>query len=87
MYGCFVDASILENRGLVIICKDGNNFNIRASNLMSVSLSERQQRTIKRKRFRSPLLDIPEEARIRQRQALAKKHSKQVSQYTREGKK
>lgn len=76
----------MNDRSIVIICKDGNNFNIRPSNLKKVSVGEKQQRIVKRKRFRSPFLSLTPAARKKIQKARVKKLSKAVAQYSRAGK-
>lgn len=87
VYHCFVRPFDLGNHAIVILCKDGDNFNIRPSNLKMASRKEKQERVIQRKRFRSPLLDLTEEAKKRRTKAVVKRVSKTVTQYTRQGKK
>jgi NUMOD4 motif/NUMOD1 domain len=86
VYHCFVKSFDIDNDNLVVICRDTDNFNIQPSNLRLVTKQERVQRTIERKRFRSPLLDMTEEQRIEQRRGITEKLSKEVSQYSMTGK-
>lgn len=72
---------------MVIICKDGDNFNIRPSNLRKVTLSQKQKRTVERERFQSPYSTLTEKLKKKQRAAIVNSASKPVTQYTKEGKK
>ena len=87
VYNCFVNPFDMENQDHVIICQDTDNFNIHPSNLRLVTKSQKQRRTIDRKRFRSPLLDMSETDRLKQREEIIKKQRKQVTQYSKSGKK
>lgn len=87
VYYCFVEQFDYDDSTIVIICRDGDNFNIKPSNLRKVSLSEKQQRTVVRKRFRSPYSNLTERLKKKQRRAIINAVSKKVTQYTREGKK
>lgn len=87
VYYCFVKPFDLEDHNKVIICKDTDNFNICPSNLLLVTTSQKQQRTVERKRFKSPLLEMTEQDHLERLNALIKKTSKQVSQYSLKGKK
>lgn len=87
VYFCFIGHFDLEDQELVVICKDTNNFNICPSNLLLVTRSHKQQRTIARKRFSSPFLAFTDEDRQKQRKAILQTLSKQVTQYNLKGKK
>jgi hypothetical protein len=87
VYFKFVGKFAYSNSRAVIICKDGDNFNIRPSNLRRVSLSQKQRRTVERERFRSPYSTLSEELRKKQRAAIVKSVSKPVTQYNTAGKK
>lgn len=87
VYYLFVEEFDYEDSSIVIICKDGNNFNIRPSNLRKMSLSQKQKRTVERKRFRSPYSNLSEKLKKKQRMAIINSVSKRVTQYTKEGKK
>jgi hypothetical protein len=87
VYYCFVTPFKLEDHHVVVLCKDSNNFNIKPSNLAIATISEKQQRTIKKKRFRSPFFDLSEKVREKQRKAIIKSKSKRISQYGLNGKK
>jgi len=63
VYHCFVEQFNYEDSRIVIICKDGNNFNIRPANLRKVTNSQKQQRTVARKRFRSPYSNLSDKLR------------------------
>jgi len=87
VYYCFVEQFKYEDSRRVIICKDGDNFNIRLSNLQRVTISQKQQRTVERKRFRSPYSNLSDKLRRKQRFAIIRAVSKQVTQFTKDGKK
>ena len=87
VYYCFVEHFDLEDQDIVIICKDTDNFNIRPSNLEMATKVQKQQRTISRKRFKSPFLNMTEQDRLKQRKAILETVSKQVSQYSLNGRK
>jgi hypothetical protein len=89
VYYCFVRRFNMEDPNRVILCKDKDNFNVQPGNLILATLSEKQTRTVKDGRFRSPFTDLhlSETFRKKQRAAIAKKVSKQVTQYTRKGRK
>lgn len=87
VYYCFIEPFDLEDQDVVIICKDADNFNIQPSNLGMATKSQKQQRTIARKRFKSPFLAMTEQDRRKQRKAILKSVSKQVSQYSMKGRK
>jgi hypothetical protein len=87
VYDCFVKHFNTNDRDLYVICVDTDNFNIRPSNLKLVSLSERALRSIQRGRFRSSFLDLPEGFLASHHKKTGERTSKQVTQYTRGGKK
>lgn len=62
MYYCFVQPFDLEDHTKVILCRDGDNLNIRPGNLVLASLEQKQQRIAERGRRRSPLLDRDDQA-------------------------
>ena len=85
VYYSFVEQFDLADHTIAIICKDENNFNIRPANLKKVSAGEKKQRSITRKRFRSPFLDLTPASRKKIRKAIVKTVSKRVSQYSSDG--
>jgi len=87
VYCYFVEQFNYEDSRIVIICKDGDNFNIRPSNLRKVTISQKQQRIVERNRFQSPYSTLSDNLRRKQRTAIIRAVSKQVTQYTRNGKK
>jgi hypothetical protein len=87
VYYLFVGQFDYEDSSIVIICKDGNNFNIKPSNLRKISISQKQKRTVERKRFRSPYSTLSEKLKKKKRAAIINSVSKPVTQYTKEGKK
>lgn len=87
LYYCFIEHFNYEDSDRVIICKDGDNFNLRPSNLRKVTISQKQQRTVERKRFRSPYSTLSEKLKKKQRAAIINSVSKPVTQYTKESKK
>ncbi len=84
---CFVGHFDTDDHGLLVLCKDLNNFNIRPSNLQLATVSEKQRLIIKRERFRSRFLDYSKEFRAAQSKRRGERISKQVTQYTLQGKK
>ena len=87
VYYCFVEQFDYENSDIVIICKDGNNFNIKPSNLKKVTISQRQKRTVQRKRFRIPYTTLSKTLIKKRQAAIVNSVSKKVTQYSKEGKK
>ncbi len=87
VYHCFIRSIDLNNFKTVILTKDGDNFNIRPSNLIAASLTQKHRRIFQRKRAISNFLNLPEATRQRQRQAITKKISRQITQYSLAGKK
>lgn len=87
VYHCFIEPFDLEDQDIVIICRNGDNFHIHPSNLEMATKSQKQQRMVARKRFKSPFLDMTEQDRIEQRKAILKTVSKQVTQYSMTGRK
>jgi hypothetical protein len=87
VYYCFVGHFNTDDHSLLVICKDTNNFNIRPSNLQLVSMSEKQQRTNQRGRYRSHFLNASEDFWIMMGNKARDRVSKKVTQYTPEGKK
>jgi hypothetical protein len=75
----------MSDTNVLILTKDTDNFNITPSNLIASSIQDKQQRIIKRKRFRSPLLDLPNEFLTQVREKITGVVSKQVTQYTLSG--
>lgn len=86
VYYCFVQNFDLENKDLVVLCKDTNNFNIVPENLVLVNRFERSKRMLERNRFRSPFHDMPQELRSRNLKLINEKNQKTVSQYDQSGK-
>lgn len=87
VYYCFVQRFDLADHAIQIVSKNGDNFYIRPGNLRAVTPSEKQQRMVARSRFRSPLLDLPQEIREKIRQKRIRNLQKEVSQYSLAGKK
>lgn len=87
VYYSFVERFNYADSNIVIICRDGDNFNIQASNLVKVTRSQKQQRITERKRFLSPFANLSPPLRKKQRQAILRSISKEVSQYDTHGKK
>ena len=87
VYYCFVQRFDLTDYDIQVVSKNGDNFDIHPSNLRAVTRSQKQQRIIARNRFRSPLLDMPEEIREKTRQKNIRSLQKEVSQYSLTGKK
>lgn len=87
VYHCFVEPFDLDDSNKVILAKDCDNFNITPSNLIATTLGQKQTRIFERDRSRSPLLDFSEDFRKKIRQKIISSTSKQVTQYTKTGRK
>ncbi|HEY4197942.1 MAG TPA: NUMOD1 domain-containing DNA-binding protein [Mucilaginibacter sp.] len=87
VYYCFVEKFNMDDGRLVVLCKDGNNFNLQPANLVLSSHGEKQQRMIKRGRFRAAALDYSKELRAIIVEKTVVKTSKRVSQYDMDGRK
>jgi hypothetical protein len=87
VYCCFVAPFDLEDRHIVILCKDGNGLNITPKNLTRATLSDKAKRIVARGRMESPFKHLSKEHTIKQRAAIAKSVSKTVTQYTLQGRK
>lgn len=81
VYCCFVKPIDLRDAGVVIFYKDGDSFNIVPSNLRLATISEKQKRIKELRRSPSPLHKMTPEERKKRQLLIAKKLSKQVSQY------
>jgi len=82
VYCCFVRRFDLADHTTVIQFKDGNNFNIRPSNLKKAMLSEKQQNIFIRERAISPLTQLSTAKRQEIRRKIIKTKSKRITQYT-----
>ena len=87
VYHCFVEPFNLDDEKIVIICKDTDGVNVKPNNLMKATLSDRANRTVARGRMESTFKNLSKEHKEKQRAAIIKKVSKQVSQYSLKGKK
>lgn len=87
VYHCFVQSFEIDNRNSVIIYRDDDSFNIKPSNLITVSLREKQKRISTRKRGVSPFTKLSKKFRSEIRKKIVRSVSKQVSQYSLEGRK
>ncbi len=85
VYHCFKKPMKIDDDSIVILTRDGNGLNIKPSNLKLASLSEKQKRIFDLSR-REPLV-VEEEARKRAIAKLILTKSKQVTQYSMQGKK
>lgn len=85
VYQCFKKPIKLEDESVVILTKDGNGLNIKPSNLIMASLSEKQQRIFDLNR-REPLV-VDKDARKRGIAKSQLTNNKQVTQYNIQGKK
>jgi hypothetical protein len=86
VYYCFVRPFDLADDAIMIVSVDGDNFNIHPENLRAVNRSQRQQRIVDRKRFRSPLLDLTKADKAEIQKKVIRTKQKQVSQYSLNGK-
>lgn len=87
VYNCFVAPFNLDDKKIVIFCKDGDGLNIFQKNLIKSTPSDRSQRIVARGRMVSPLNTLSDEFKEKQRTAIVKSISKSVSQYSLKGKK
>lgn len=85
VYHCFKRPIELHDESLVIIAKDGNGRNIKASNLVQASHSQKQQRIYDLNRKEPIVLDEETRKHVIAQAKLA--NSKQVTQYNLQGKK
>ena len=87
VYYCFVESIDLEDHRIIIYCKDGNNFNIRPSNLQKQTIEDKQRRIVRSGRTQSPFLTLDKSFLQKIREANFKKAMKRITQYSMEGKK
>lgn len=85
VYHCFKEPIVPGEDLMVILAKDGNSLNITPSNLVKASISEKQRRMVNLNR-KEPFF-IDEETRKRAIAKLRQTNSKQVTQYSMQGKK
>ncbi len=85
VYYCFIEPFDLDDKQIVILCLNIDNFDIQASNLMLSSCNQKQQRAVDRKRFRSSLFDLSDEERATIRKSIIKTRSRLVTQFTLQG--
>jgi len=85
VYQCFKKPIKIEDESVVILTKDGNGLNIKPSNLIMASLSEKQQRIFELNR-REPLV-VDKDSRKRGIAKSQLTNNKQVTQYNIQGKK
>ncbi|HPN59862.1 MAG TPA: NUMOD1 domain-containing DNA-binding protein [Chitinophagaceae bacterium] len=85
VYHCFKSPIKLKDESIVILTKDRNGQNIRVSNLVKASLSQKQKRISDLNR-RTPLV-VDKEARIRGIAQAKLTNNKRVTQYNLQGKK
>jgi hypothetical protein len=88
VYHCFVNRRFdMDNYSLVIFYKDDDCFNITPSNLLLANLSDKQSRIFSRKRVKSQFDLFSKAFKNKIRKKISKTISRQVTQYTIEGKK
>lgn len=85
VYHCFKSPFDLKDESIVILPKDRNGKNIRVSNLVKASISQKQKRISDLNR-RAPLV-VDQESRIRGIERSKLTNNKQVTQYNMQGKK
>lgn len=85
VYQCFIHSFDMKNDSIVILTKDRNGLNIRPSNLIKASVSQKQQRIFELHR-REPLV-IDKEAKQRAIAGAKLANNKQVTKYNIHGKK
>jgi hypothetical protein len=86
VYYCFKEKFNLDDKKIDILCKDGDGLNVIPANLVKATLHEKARRMVARGRFESPLKFLDKEFKLKQRAAIVKAKSKQVSQYNLQGK-
>jgi hypothetical protein len=86
VYYCFVAPFNLNNHKTIILCKDRDGLNIYPENLIKSTLSDKAKRIVERGRMESPFKNLSPENKEKQRSAIVKKVSKEVSQYSLKGK-
>jgi hypothetical protein len=82
VYNCFVANFNLNDRSILVLCKDGNGLNITPKNLILVTPSHRSLLIYKRGRGESKFKYLSPEIKKKWREASDKAHRKQVSQYS-----
>lgn len=87
VYHCFVTPFNMEDSRILVLTKDCDNFNIVPSNLFAATHEQKQKRIFQRSRAQSPLLDLPDALRQKIRKKIVQTKSKQITQYTKLGKK
>ena len=85
VFRCFNKPFNLDDKTVIILTKDANGLNIKASNLIMASVSNKQQRIYALNR-KGPMV-IGDEAREQAKERSKLINSKMVSQYTMKGKK
>jgi hypothetical protein len=85
VYNCFKAPINLSDRSFVILTKDSNGKNIKPSNLIKSTISEKQKRIYLLNRIGPLVLD--EEVKKRQKAAVKRYFKKQITQYNLQGKK
>jgi len=85
VYHCFKQPIDMDDASIVILAKDRNGLNVRPGNLKVASLAEKQQRIFQLHR-RAPLV-IGKAARQKAIANVRLTKNKQVTQYTKQGKK
>jgi hypothetical protein len=87
VYYCFVEAFDLKDRGILILCKDYNGFNVYQKNLVKSTSSERGKIVVQRRRADSHFQYFTEKDKKRNIKSIKLALSKKVSQYNIDGKK
>jgi hypothetical protein len=87
VYHCFVEPFNLDDKKIIILNKDHDGLNVVPENLIKATFSDRAARVVARGRMESSFKNLSKENKENQRAAIIKKVSKQVSQYSLQGKK
>lgn len=89
VYNCFVKQFDMNDKTILILCKDADNLNVIPSNLIMADLSVRARRIIELNRSESVFktLTNDKEFAARRRERMSKRMSKQVTQFSLKGKK
>lgn len=87
VYYSFVEKFDLKDQTILILNKDCNGLNVLPTNLIKSTRSDKGNRIVERGRMDSPLKYLSKEDREKQRRGIIESKSKEVTQYSLEGKK
>lgn len=86
VYYCFIASFDLKDHKVVILSKDCDPLNIHPGNLIKADLTGKAKRIVERERMVSHFKHLTDVDKQKQRNAIVKKISKTVSQYSVDGK-